>query len=212
MIILSGPEAGEGAHAHLERRGGFAQFPGRSHQAVARLHRLGGTGGEDHRAIRITAITELAVAVEGIDVAPVSPQQALIAELGVVEAHPHTLLIARATAGHLLIGGVRLLAAAVAAHHIQHAGKHLQIVLQAPEAAAGKHRLLGGRQSRRPRGEQQGHRDQQAQKPDRKPGPATFPLRLGGQGSGLPSRQGGGPARDLDGRNPAHGHGALSSI
>ena len=183
MIDLGGPEAGEGPHAHLQGRGGLAQFAGGRHQAVARLHRLGGAGGEDHRAVGIAAVTELAAAVEGIDVAPVRPQQGLVAEFGVVEAHPHALLVARAASGHLLIGGIGLLAAAVAALHIQHPGELLEIVLQAPEAAAGQHGLLGSRQGRCPRGEQQGHRDQQAQQRSRGPRPVTGPGRRGAPGT-----------------------------
>ena len=57
--------------------------------------------------------------------------------------------MARATGGHLPVGGIAQAAAAVAAHRINHAGEMFQVVLQAPEATAGEHRLGRALRARR---------------------------------------------------------------
>ena len=94
VIGLGRPKAGQGAHGHLELRCRPPQLPGRRHQRITRLHCLGGAGAEDHRPIGIATVAKLPGAIEGIDVAPVTAQQGLIADFGVVEAHPHTFLVA----------------------------------------------------------------------------------------------------------------------
>ena len=111
-------------------------------------NRLSCTAREDHGAIGTAAITKLPASIEGIHIAPVGPQQGGIADLGEIKTHPHRFLMPCATRAHLAVGGVGQGAAAVAAHRVQHPGQMLQVVLQAPEAAAGQHRLLHGRLGR----------------------------------------------------------------
>ena len=123
--------------------GGRAQFAGCLPATVQGQTLLLGAGGEDHRAVGVTAITELTIAIEGIDVAPVGPQQHSDTGAAGIEAHPHTLLMTRAAGRHLTIGGLGQHAAAVPTLDVQHARQRLQIVLQAPEAATRQHQLLG---------------------------------------------------------------------
>ncbi|NBP25830.1 MAG: hypothetical protein EBU81_15055, partial [Proteobacteria bacterium] len=85
VIGLGRPEGLQGPDLHLQRRHRLAQLAGGRLQAGAGLLLLGRASREDHRPIGTAPITELAATVEGIHIAPVSPQQGGVAQACRVE-------------------------------------------------------------------------------------------------------------------------------
>src|SRR5262249_38806543 len=93
---------------------------------------------EDGGVVGATLVTELAIRVERIDVAPKPVDELSIADLGGIEGDLHRLVVARGLGGDLLIGRPLDRAAGISWHRPDHPWHLFEGFLHAPEATARK--------------------------------------------------------------------------